>query len=212
MRAAVQWRDRASCEPFLIWIKLRSRLCYTNQERPAPLTTSGQFHNSFKQAVVNLNEDRLSKAMTSSCLKWHTQCSGCIKTSINLVFTMVPPKQSLKYGTAEASLSLLDQNRKRHRFPRSLSQCNDGTTRISVKYLRGKNYGNRGRLRVNFIESPCVAWKLVPLMICVATGTQDGMMTAFSLLDQYVTQPAYLLRQLGMLLCLFIPLRWVFRG
>lgn len=42
---------------------------------------------------------------------------------------MVPPKQRLKYGTAEASLSLRDQNRKR----RSLSPGSDGSTGISVE-------------------------------------------------------------------------------
>lgn len=95
---------------------------------------------------------------------------------------MVPPKQRLKYGTAEASLSLRDQNRKR----RSLSPGSDGSTGISVEIFVGKNDGNRGRARVNLKENPCVVSKLVLLVICVplATRTRDGSMAAFSLLDQ----------------------------
>lgn len=92
---------------------------------------------------------------------------------------MVPPKQRLKYGTAEASLSLRDQNRKRL----SLSQVAMDQLEYLWKYLWKKLWKPRKNESELERESLCCV-KIGSPGVPLATRTRDGSMAAFSLLDQ----------------------------
>lgn len=127
------------------------------------------------------------------------------------------------YGTKKEPLPLSDQNRKSHCFPWSLysgdcrnnTNCGSSDEGGSEVEEGTDRYGGKTRMKTrSFARSRalvlCHSW--FPYWFVLTARTWDEPKLAFFLSDHYATKPAWLFKQPGVLLCLFMALRSRFVG